>query len=483
MPAQVSSEALLSLNLPADDEDRSVRPMRPEFKLIAAGLVVLLFLMLPVLLYRAGRALRLYVLPFLPLICAALLAFFEPALLYPSALLLLTIGAYACYTYLVAGSIELEVRFSPTPLNNTVYLALSSLAACVLGGIGATLVFLGPLVRMNQSRRHDGHIPIFFLIIVTNLGGLVSPVGSAHLYVLYSLGIPAERFLELLPFWIASMGVLLLLFLVYDAAVLSNEPIQTDPRAELHDLLYRALQTQQVPQSLLLRTIDYLESPKAMLQGGFAVILVPLGLSAIMLSARFGNALFWREATLIGLGVAAALIAPRRRVPEGQRPRPALELLVTSLLFFACVAFVFLPLWSRSLAAAGAGRGLVVDLPLSALLQALAGWLDGTTAVLATLVTRLPAEGPGLAAPGGVPPAWTALLAKPHTFWLLAVVPSLLGGLTYASDQANLAGRRVSEANGILMPGFFAHFLRALPIVLVAAAPSAAVYWLLAKAI
>ena len=454
--------------------------MRPELKLIAAGLIVLIFLLLPLLLYRAGRALRYYVLPLLPLTCAGLLAWFEPTLLKHAAELLLVVGAYVCFTTLIAGSLNVDVRFSPTPVNNTVYLALSSLAAGLLGGIGATLVFMGPLVRVNRSRSHFRHIPIFFLIAVTNLGGLISPVGTAHLYLLHTLGVPGSQFLELLPFWLGSMGVVLLTFLAYDFLVLSNEPIQTDPRATLHDELYRALQTQQVPQSLLLRTIDYLEAPKALLRAGTATLLVPAGLAVIALSARFGDHYFWREATLLGLGLAAVTLA-RSRPREGGASQPVVSSFTTSILFFACVAFVFLPLWSRSLAAAGAGRLLVTDLELFPLLQALAGWLDGTTAVLATLVTRLPVDGPGLFAASAVPASLQKLLATPASFWLLGLVPSLLGGLTYASDQANIVGRHISEENGIAMPGFFAHFLVALPITLAAALPSAVLFWLLVR--
>ncbi len=449
--------------------------MPPEFKLIAAALIVALFVLLPLLLFRAGRLLRYYVLPLLPLACGGLLALLEPNLFEPAVATLLLISGYVFYTYLVAGSIEVDFRFAPTPLNNTVYLALSALGACVLGGVGATLVLLGPLVRANRTRLHSRHVPIFFLIVVTNLGGLPSPVGSAHLYVLHGLGMHAARFLELLPFWLVSVATVLLVFLAYDALVLSKEPIQTDPRADLYEDLYRALQSQQVPQSLLLRTIDYLESPKAMFRGGTSM-LVPLGLGAITLSGMFGNAYHWREVVLACLALVAALALWRR--PEAAAgPRLPFGLLWLALIFFASMAFIFLPLWSRSLAAAGAASALVVKQPLFALLQALAGWLDSTTALLGVLATRLPPESAGLALSSPAPEAWRTLLNAPGMFVLCALLPALVGGLTYASDQANLVGRRVSEVAGIIMPGFFTHFLVALPVTLVGALPSALLYY------
>lgn len=157
----------------------------------------------------------------------------------------------------------------------------------------------------------------------------------------------------------------------------------------------------------------------------------------------------------------------------------AVPLLAIAVVFFAYVAFVFLPLWSRSLAAAGPARGHLAGLPLPVLTGLLSAAVDNTTAILAALVVRLPGDGPLFAGFAFVPPAWKALFTDRASLAILAVLPALLGGLTYAGDQANIVVRKVCEVNGIRMPGFFAHALASAGLAVAALVAGAAVYlWL-----
>ena len=85
--------------------------------------------------------------------------------------------------YTTGGGVLLRGRLVGTPAINTALLAAGTLAASVMGTTGASIVFLPPLLRANAFRRRKVHSFVFFIFLVSNIGGALTPLGDPPLYL------------------------------------------------------------------------------------------------------------------------------------------------------------------------------------------------------------------------------------------------------------------------------------------------------------
>src|SRR4051794_11347377 len=115
----------------------------------------------------------------------AVLAAFVHAMLaeYLSFIVLL----FALYT--VAGGILVSGDIKPTPLSNVAILSLGTGMASIVGTTGAAMILIRPLIRANLARPRNAHVVIFFIILVANVGGALSPLGDPPLFVGFLRGV------------------------------------------------------------------------------------------------------------------------------------------------------------------------------------------------------------------------------------------------------------------------------------------------------
>lgn len=133
--------------------------------------------------------------------------------------------------YVVAGGIHITVKGEATPLANVVYLATGACVANLLGTTGASMLMIRPWLRMNKYRV-TGHHVVFFIFIVGNVGGCLTPIGDPPLFLGYLKGIPFWWVAEhCWPMWATGVSVLLVLFFVVDYRNYLRAPKEV--RAEL----------------------------------------------------------------------------------------------------------------------------------------------------------------------------------------------------------------------------------------------------------
>ncbi len=118
--------------------------------------------------------------------------------------------------FVVSGGIHIRVKGEATPLVNTLYLAAGALLANVLGTTGASMLLIRPWIRMNKYRITAHHVT-FFIFIISNVGGFLTPVGPP-LLLGYLAGVPfwwvaAHGW----PVWLTGVGILLAMFYAVDA--------------------------------------------------------------------------------------------------------------------------------------------------------------------------------------------------------------------------------------------------------------------------
>ncbi len=94
---------------------------------------------------------------------------------------------FALYT--VAGGIHITGNFGGRPLSNALVLALGASMASVVGTTGAAMILVRPLIQSNSARKHNVHVVVFFIFLVANIGGALSPLGDPPLFVGFLRGV------------------------------------------------------------------------------------------------------------------------------------------------------------------------------------------------------------------------------------------------------------------------------------------------------
>jgi Na+/H+ antiporter NhaD/arsenite permease-like protein len=134
--------------------------------------------------------------------------------------------------YTISGGILVTGNLVAKPTTNVAILAIGAVLANLIGTTGASMVLLRPILRANHERKHRSHIPIFFIFIVSNCGGLLTPLGDPPLFLGFLQGIDFAWTLRLWPQWLFVNGLLLLAFLVWDMAAMKRESAGTLKRDE-----------------------------------------------------------------------------------------------------------------------------------------------------------------------------------------------------------------------------------------------------------
>lgn len=127
--------------------------------------------------------------------------------------------------YAISGGILLRGDLEATPLTNTSFLAVGAVLASFIGTTGASMLLVRPLLQTNRERRHVKHTVIFFIFLVSNIGGMLTPLGDPPLFLGYLRGVPFVWTFRLWPVWGFMVVVLLAAYFVWDSTQYVREPI------------------------------------------------------------------------------------------------------------------------------------------------------------------------------------------------------------------------------------------------------------------
>ena len=133
--------------------------------------------------------------------------------------------------FVVAGGIHLQVKGEATPAVNVLFLLVGALLANLVGTTGASMVLIRPYIRMNKIRIGPFHI-VFFIFLISNVGGALTPIGDPPLFLGYLRGVPFFWLTQhaLLP-WLVTVGAILTVFYFFDRRSFRHAPARI--RAEI----------------------------------------------------------------------------------------------------------------------------------------------------------------------------------------------------------------------------------------------------------
>src|SRR5262249_39848596 len=126
--------------------------------------------------------------------------------------------------YTISGGIVLRGDIEGRPLTNAAILLVGTVLANFIGTTGASVLLIRPFLRINQERRHTRHLPVFFIFLVSNLGGLWPPRGAPPLFLGFLNGVSFFWTLSLWPHWLLANGAVLAVFIAWDWIAYAREP-------------------------------------------------------------------------------------------------------------------------------------------------------------------------------------------------------------------------------------------------------------------
>ena len=353
--------------------------------------------------------------------------------------------------FVISGGIYLRGSLAGTPLVNTGVLALGALLGNVIGTTGASVLLIRPLLRANATRQRVHHIVIFFIFVVSNGGGMLTPLGDPPLFLGFLRGVPFSWTFRLLPVWAMANGALLVLFNVIDQLVLNKEERER-PGSQLEEV-------QEVKEPL-------------QIEGRVNVIWLAGILTVVAAMGAFAPRLL-PDANAQGLvqilALAALTALSLRTTPPAIHKAnqfswaPIAEVAVT----FIGIFLTMIPALGY-LEANGSALGLTRPWHFFWAAGGLSSFLDNaptylTFSSLAVGVVNQ-ATGAGLLADNLGP-----LAAHPVGAKLLAAVSCgavLMGAMTYIGNGPNFMVKAIAEQNRVRMPGFFGYMLWSTAILL-----------------
>ena len=137
--------------------------------------------------------------------------------------------------FVVAGGIILRGTLVGSPKVNLILLLIGTLLASWIGTTGASMVLIRPVIRANAWRSKKAHVIIFFIFLVSNIGGCLTPVGDPPLFLGFLRGVPFFWTMHLLPMMIFNTVILLLLFFVMDKKLYNKEISVGNIPPDAHD--------------------------------------------------------------------------------------------------------------------------------------------------------------------------------------------------------------------------------------------------------
>lgn len=348
--------------------------------------------------------------------------------------------------FVISGGIYIQGSLSGTPLVNMGMMALGAVLANFIGTTGASVVLVRPILRANKSRHRVAHIVIFFIFVVSNCGGMLTPLGDPPLFLGFLKGVPFEWTLRLWPQWLLVNGILLVVFQTWDQVVLNREERER-PGSQLEEVM---------------------KHEPLRIRGGLNVLFLAGVVVVIYAAGRgLGNAgnpwpFGIQEGAMALLGLAAYFTtAPKNREDNRFTFGPIIEVAVLFAGIFVTMApaLLILNAWGQgNREVLGMGFGLTEPWQFYWASGILSSFLDNAPTYLTFAATacgqnKIDIEGRYLE---------ELLAAGPGAVRLVAAISCgavMMGANTYIGNGPNFMVKAIAEENGVRMPGFFGYMV------------------------
>lgn len=341
--------------------------------------------------------------------------------------------------FVITGGIHLNGDIQATPKANTIFLGLGYLLASAMGTTGAAMLLIRPILRINEQRKFKTHTVLFFIALVANCGGLLTPLGDPPLFLLYLRGAEFTWFLKLLPEWLFVGIVLLTIYYLLDRFYYMKKEEWTAISADMKE-----------------------KTPITISGNINFVLIVGVVLSVAFINKQYIPSMadhhspfyvqFLREIVLGVLIVLSLLMTPK-----GVRDKnrftwtPILEVAALFLGIFATMTPALLYLNQHS-----ASLGITTSAHFYYFTGILSAFLDNAPTALAfhSIAEGLPLIGTQVA-------DISEILLK-----AISTAAVFFGAMTYIGNGPNFMVKAIAEDNKVPMPSFFGYIIKFSIVIL-----------------
>lgn len=351
--------------------------------------------------------------------------------------------------FTVSGGIFVEGTFKGTPLGNTILLLIGTFLASWTGTTGASMLLIRPVLRANAHRKNKKHIVIFFILLISNIGGILTPLGDPPLFLGFLHGVPFFWTLRLI--WILLCEIFLLggAFFAMDSYLYRKEfgssPVPSSRKEKFsiriqgwHNFFFLIGVISAVLLSGILHLgeisiLDVHLPIQNILRDGILILMAFLSLLKTRKEIREKNEFSWgpiREVAILFAGIFITIIPPLLILKAGE---------------YGKLAFLV--------------QGLHSPWQYFWFTGIISSFLDNAPTYLTFLNTALGNFYPGVIESEALP-----LLIAHQGVYLKAISAGavLMGANTYIGNAPNFMVRAIAEERDIRMPDFFGYMLYSL---------------------
>ena len=356
--------------------------------------------------------------------------------------------------YTISGGVRIKGSLRGTPVVNLIILIIGTFLASWMGTTGAAMLLIRPIIRANAWRKHKTHIIVFFIFLVANVGGSLTPLGDPPLFLGFLKGVnffwtTKAMFLPMM----LVVTLLLIVFYFYDVYYLNKEDSKVAP-------------------------IEKNEKEPLSLEGSFNLILLFLAVFAVLQSGidspikgkvifnpmgihiEFQNLL--RDFLLLLLTVLSWTLTSKKIRKENQFtwfPIQEVAKLFAGIFTTIIPAIAILKAGNDGdmksiIGAVSTSSGEPINIAYFWLTGILSSFLDNAPTYLVFFNTA-----------GGDPSILTTI--KYDTLLAISAGAVFMGANTYIGNAPNFMVKSIAESQNIEMPSFFGYMIKySIPILI-----------------
>jgi len=345
--------------------------------------------------------------------------------------------------FTTAGGVYLEGNLRGSVFTNTILLAIGAAMASIVGTTGAAMILIRPLIRANDHRKYNAHVVVFFIFLVANIGGSLSPLGDPPLFIGFLKGI--DFFWTTQHLWRETLfvaGIVLAVFMMLDLYMHHREGRFT-------------------------RIEDPTPDTPLKLHGKINLVLIAIIIAAILISAQWKPGVTFlvagvelrlqdllRDVIFILVTIwSLALTRKVDRTANGFAWGPIKEVAILFAGIFICIVPVMAMLQAGPQGPFAALLGLVTNANGSDNVAAYF-WLTGG---LSSFLDNAPTYLVFFQLAGGDPQVLMA--AKSATLAAISSGAVFMGANTYIGNAPNFMVYAIAREAGVKMPSFFGYMI------------------------
>lgn len=357
--------------------------------------------------------------------------------------------------FCVSGNITMEGDFAGSPRINVGLLAIGTLLSSCIGTTGASMLMVRPVIKMNSWRKRKSHIMIFFIFMVSNMGGCLTPIGDPPLLMGFMRGVPFFWSIHLFPVLLFNMVILLFIFYHLDKRnyrkdiAEGRKPDISKPGTEfridgLHNIIFLVMIVAAVILSGVLPGMPAFQDAAGNVRGIHIFGEVSLSFPSLI------EIVLILLAAFLSFKTTSSEIRTRNHFTWGAIQEVA-------VLFIGI--FITMQPALMLLKAVGPNLGLTKPFQMFWATGALSSFLDNTPTYLVFLTTA-----GTLGFTSGISTTLGTLPEKMLSAISCGAV--FMGANTYIGNAPNFMVKSISDENGVNMPSFFGYMLWSVSILI-----------------